>query len=43
MDGYPLIKMAHVFNRIYLAIIYGKGGLIEATRELGLLNMPRKG
>ena len=43
MDGHPLIKMAHAFNRICLAIIFGKGGLIEVLRELGLLNMPRKG
>ena len=42
MDCHPLIKMAHVFNKICLAIIYGKSGLIEATTELGLLNTPRK-
>ena len=43
MDGHPLIKVAHVFNRIRLAIIYCESGLIEAARELNLLNVSSEG
>ena len=43
MNSHPLIKVAHVLNRIYLTIIYGKSGLIEATRELRLLNAFNEG
>ena len=43
MDDHSLIKMAHIFNRIGLAIINGKSMLVEAMRELSLLNMPSKG
>ena len=43
MNGHPLIKVAHVLNRICLAIIYGKSGLIEAARELRLLNASNEG
>ena len=39
MDGHPLIKVAHVFNRIRLVIIYCESGLIEVTGELSLLNV----
>ena len=43
MDGHPLIKVAHMFNRIYLAIIYCESGLIEAARELSMLNVFSEG
>ena len=39
MDGHPLIKVAHMFNQIRLAIIYCESGLIEAAGELSLLNV----
>ena len=43
MDGHPLIKVAHMLNRIRLAIIYCKSGLIETARELSLLNASSEG
>ena len=39
MDGHPLIKVSHMFNRICLAIIDCESGLIEAAGELSLLNV----
>lgn len=38
MDGHPLIKVTHMFNRIHLAIVYCETRLIEVVRELSLLN-----
>ena len=43
MDGRPLIKVAHVFNRIRLAIIYCENGLIGVAGELSLLNVSGEG
>ena len=43
MDGHPLIKMTHMFDRIRLAIVYCETGLIEVARELSLLNASGEG
>lgn len=42
MNGHSLVKMAHIFDRISFIIIDGESRLVEAMRELGLLNVLRK-
>lgn len=42
IDDHSLIKMAYMFDKVGLAIINGKSRIVEATRELGLLDTLRK-
>ena len=42
MNSHPLVKVAHMINRISPTIIDGEGRLVEATWEPGLLNALRK-
>ena len=33
MNSHPLVKLAHMLHRVYIAIVEGEGWLLESPRE----------